>query len=203
LQPNKATRKSIYACDKKSPGNHGKYWRFFQDFGQIEVDQSGESGITCVCFITFRRAHMSALSTLKLVAAKKPQHLPTIQLRRNKLSNKLWEQIQLAKSQLTGQPFVVTRFRSVKDRDTGLRRQVEMPKRIRPWWFITENGKVCVSVRYGSWTIELAKGKPSVEVASADELVVALETIKQAVGAGELDAQIEIASAGLKSGFKR
>lgn len=146
---------------------------------------------------------MSALSTLKLVAAKKPQHLPTIQLRRNKLSNKLWEQIQLAKSQISGQPFVVTRFRSVKDMDTGLRKQVELPKRIRPWWFVTENGKVCVSVRYGSWTIELGKGKPSVEVSSADELVIALETIKQAVEAGELDAQIEIASAGLKSGFKR
>ncbi len=146
---------------------------------------------------------MSALSTLKLVAAKKPQQIPTLQLRRNKLSNKLWEQIQLAKSQITGQPFVVTRFRSVKDTDSGLRRQVEMPKRVRPWWFVTENGKVCVSVRYGSWTLELAKGKSSVEVASADELVVALETIKHAVEAGELDAQIEIASAGLKSGFKR
>jgi hypothetical protein len=203
LQPNKATRKSIYACDKKSPGNSGKNRGDFSDFGQIEVAHFGESGITYVCFITFRRAHMSALSTLKLVAAKKPQHLPTIQLRRNKLSNKLWEQIQLAKSQISGEPFVVTRFRSVKDPDSGLRRQVEMPKRVRPWWFVTENGKVCVSIRYGSWTLELAKGKSSVEVASADELVVALETIKQAVEAGELDAQIETASAGLKSGFKR
>ncbi len=146
---------------------------------------------------------MSTLSTLKLVATKKPQQMPTIQLRRNKLSAKLWEQIQLARSQINGQPFVVTRFRSVKDRDTGLRKQVEMPKRIRPWWFVTENGKVCVSIRYGSWTLELAKGKPSVEVASADELVIALETIKRAVEAGELDTQIETASAGLKSGFKK
>lgn len=146
---------------------------------------------------------MSTLSTLKLVATKKPQQMPTIQLRRNKLSSKLWEQIQLARSQINGQPFVVTRYRSVKDRDTGLRKQVEMPKRIRPWWFVTENGKVCVSIRYGSWTLELAKGKPSVEVASADELVVALETIKRAVEAGELDTQIETASAGLKSGFKK
>ena len=146
---------------------------------------------------------MSALSTLKLVAARKPQQMPTIQLRRNKLSNNLWEQIQLAKSQISGQPFVVTRFRSVKDPETGLRRQVEIPKRIRAWWFVTENGKVCVSIRYGSWTLELAKGKPSVEVASADELVVTLETIKRAVEAGELDTQIETASAGLKSGFKK
>ncbi len=146
---------------------------------------------------------MSALATLKLVSAKKPQQLPSIQLRRNKLSNKLWEQIQLAKSQISGQPFVVTRFRSVKDRESGLRKQVEMPKRVRPWWFVTENGKVCVSIRYGSWTLELAKGKSSVEVGSPDELVMALETIKQAVEAGELDTQIEVASAGLRSGFKR
>ncbi len=100
---------------------------------------------------------MSALSTLKLVAAKKPQHLPVVQHRRQKLSNKLWEQIQLARSQINGQPFVVMRFRSVKDRDTGLRKQIEMPKRIRPWWFVTESGKVCDSIRYGSWTLELGK----------------------------------------------
>ena len=106
---------------------------------------------------------MSALSTLKLVSAKKPQHLPTIQLRRNKLSNKLWEQIQLAKSQISGEPFVVTRFRSVKDTESGLRKQVEMPKRIRPWWFVADSGKVCVSIRYGAWTLELAKGKPSIQ----------------------------------------
>ena len=146
---------------------------------------------------------MSALGTLKLVAAKKPQHLPAIQLRRNKLSNKLWEQIQLAKSQITGQPFVVIRFRSVKDPESGLRKQIEMPKRIRPWWFVTESGKVCVSIRYGSWTLELAKGKPSVEVASANDLVIALETIKQAVEAGELDAQIETASTKLREGFRK
>ncbi len=146
---------------------------------------------------------MSTLSTLKLVATKKPLHQPAIVVRRNKLSTKLWEQIQLAKSQISGQPFVVTKYRSVKDADTGFRKQVEVPKRIKPWWFVADSGKVCFSVRYGSWTIELAKGKPSVEVASAEDLVRALETVKQAVEAGELDTQIETASASLRSGFKR
>ena len=78
-----------------------------------------------------------------------------------------------------------------------------MPKRLKPWWFQSEQGKVCISVKYGSWTIELAKGKPSVEVANGAELVKTLETIKGAVEAGELDAQIETASASLRSGFKR
>jgi len=146
---------------------------------------------------------MSALSSLKLVAVKKPSHMPAIVIRRNKLSSKLWEQIQLAKSQLDGTPFVVMKYRSMVDRETGLRKQVELPKRIKPWWFQSEQGKVCVSVKYGSWTIELAKGKPSVEVASAQDLIKTLETIKSAVEAGELDAQIETASASLRSGFKR
>ena len=78
-----------------------------------------------------------------------------------------------------------------------------LPKRLKPWWFQSEQGKVCLSVKYGSWTIELAKGKPSVEVASGEELVKALTSIKLAVEAGELDAQIETASASLRSGFKR
>ena len=144
---------------------------------------------------------MSVLSRLKLVDVKKPRNMPAIVVRRNKLSSKLWEQIQLAKSQLEGTPFVVTKFRSVKDRETGILKQVEVPKRIKPWWFQSDEGKVCFSVRYGSWTIDLAKGKPSVEVESGEELVKALTTIKIAVEAGELDSQIEIASAKLRSGF--
>ena len=146
---------------------------------------------------------MSVLSNLKLVDVKKPRNMPVIVIRRNKLSSKLWEQIQLAKSQLEGTPFVVTKFRSVKDRETGILKQVEVPKRIKPWWFQSDEGKVCFSVRYGSWTIDLAKGKPSVEVESGPELVKALESIKSAVEAGELDAQIETASTSLRSGFKR
>jgi hypothetical protein len=44
---------------------------------------------------------------------------------------------------------------------------------------------------------------PSVEVANGAELVKTLETIKGAGEVGELDAQIETASASLRSGFKR
>ena len=41
------------------------------------------------------------------------------------------------------------------------------------------------------------------EVASAEELVKALTAIKAAVQAGELDAQIELASSALKAGFRK
>ena len=129
--------------------------------------------------------------------------MPAIVIRRNKLATKLWEQINLAQSQLDGKPFVVMKYRSIKDSETGLRKQVEVPKRIKPWWFQSETGKVCVAVKYGSWTIELAKGKPSVEVACAEDLLKALTAIKTALEAGELDAQIELASSALKTGFRK
>ena len=41
------------------------------------------------------------------------------------------------------------------------------------------------------------------EVNSADELIKALEIIKVAVEAGELDAQIEAASGAVRAGFGR
>ncbi len=146
---------------------------------------------------------MSAISELKLVADKKPRNMPVIVVRRNKLAAKLWEQIQLAKSQIDGTPFVIHKFRSVRDPESGVKRQVEVPKRIKPWWFQSETGKVCIAIRYGSYTLELAKGKPSIEVASAADLIKTLEVIKTAVEAGELDSQIELASQSLRSGFRR
>jgi len=124
-------------------------------------------------------------------------------LRRNKLSNRLWEQIQFAKSQAENTKFEPVKYRTITDTETGLRKQIQVYKRIKPWWFVAENGKVCVSIKYGSWTIELAKGKPSVEVASAGDLIKTLETIKTAVVAGELDAQLDLASNSLRSGFKK
>ena len=145
---------------------------------------------------------MSTLGQLKLTAETKPQHIAPVQQRRNKLSHRLWEQIELAKSQIEGTEFVVKKYRSFKDQETGLRKQLEVPKRIRPWWFVSAIGKVCISIKYGTSVLELAKGKPSVEVDSPQDLVKALETIKVAVESGELDSQIELASTNLRAGFQ-
>ena len=143
---------------------------------------------------------MSTLNSLKMVNSKKPTSIPPILQRRNKLSTKVWEQIQLAKAQREGNTFTVKKFKSVKDYD-GSRKTVEHQKRVRQWWFVSSDGKVCLNVRYGSRVIEFAKGKTAVEVATADELIKALEIIKGAVEAGELDAQIEQASGAVRAGF--
>lgn len=145
---------------------------------------------------------MSTLASLKMVNSKKPTSIPPILQRRNKLSTKVWEQIQLAKANKDGGIFTVKKFKTVKDYD-GSRKTVEHQKRVRQWWFVAADGKVCLNVRYGAKVIEFAKGKTAVEVNSADELIKALEIIKGAVEAGELDSQIEQASGALRAGFGR
>ena len=144
---------------------------------------------------------MATLASLKLTSAVKPTNVPAIQVRRNKLARRLWEQMELAKAQLAGEQFTVTKFRSVVEQDTGLRKQVEVQKRIKQWWFTADNGKLALSVRYGARLLELAKGKFAVEIASDKELVPTLELIKAAVLNGELDAAIDTASIKLRAGF--
>lgn len=144
---------------------------------------------------------MSRLDGLKLTTAKKTVNIPSVVFRRQKLSSKIWEQIQLAKSQIDGTEFVVKKFRTVKDAETGLRKSVEIPKRLREWWFKNEQGKMCVNIKYGTQLLELAKGKYSIEIESASALIKALETVRQAVEDGELDTQIANASMNVRKSF--
>jgi predicted nicotinamide N-methyase len=146
---------------------------------------------------------MSALNALKFVSAKRPQSAPPIVHRRNKLSNQLHEQIELAKCQADGKTYASTRLRSIKDKHTGERKMVEAIKRVKAWWFTAENGKVCLQVRYGTKVLELAKGKNSIEVGASAELVSVLETVKKCVESGELDAQIDAASAAVRERFSK
>ena len=145
---------------------------------------------------------MTTLNGLKLTAAQKPTQMTSVEQRRNKLAKRLWEQIELAKAQQTGKTFAPTKFRSITDTETGQRKQVEMAKRVKAWWFVAENGKLVLSVRYGTKVLELAKGKVAVEVGGEKDLVPVLEVLKGAVLGGELDAQIEVAANRLRDGFR-
>ncbi len=146
---------------------------------------------------------MSTLSTLKLTSVQKPTHIAPVQLRRNKLAKRLWEQEQLAQAQSTGQQFNPIKLRTVTDKETGTRKQIETHKRVKPWWFTADNGKLSLSVKYGVATLELAKGKFAVEVAADKDLAPTLAALRGAVLAGELDAAIDTAANALKSNFTK
>lgn len=143
---------------------------------------------------------MATLASLKLVAARKPTQLSPVVVRRNKLSAKIHEQIQLARAQATGSAFAPTRTKTVTNTE-GARVQITQPKRVKAWWFVSDGGKCCIAVRYGARVLELAKGKTAIEVASAAVIEDALTAVNTAVLAGELDAQIEAVSQQLRGAF--
>jgi hypothetical protein len=144
---------------------------------------------------------MITFASLKLSATVKPTSVPTIQVRRNKLAKRLWEQTELAKARQAGTQFTTVRFRTIADKETGLRKQVETSKLVKQWWFTSDNGKVMISVRYGARLLELAKGKFAIELASEKDLVPTLDAIKTAVLNGELDSAIDAAANKLREGF--
>jgi hypothetical protein len=146
---------------------------------------------------------MSGLSALKFVANKPQQGNNPKHARRQKLSNKLHEQIQMAKAIQAGTEFLPVKIRSVRDQETGETRKVEVPKRLKPWWWPSENGKLCITVRYGARTLEVIEGKNAIETENIAGVITTLEVLRTAVDAGELDARIESISGLVKAGFEK
>jgi hypothetical protein len=147
---------------------------------------------------------MTALANLRLIAAKKPTQLSPAVQRRNKVAKRIAEQIALATAKQDGISYAPTKQRKVTDAETGDSKMISVPKRIKEWWFVTDAGKLCVQLRYGARVISLnSKNANAVELATADQLVSVLTTLKAAVEGGELDAQLESAAASAKAGFRK
>lgn len=145
---------------------------------------------------------MSALAKFKLVSVQAERKSPVV-LRRAKLTGKLDDQIAAAKAAAEGGSYAASRVKYVKDTESGERKQVEIATRVKQWWWKAPTGKINLALRYGAKPLEISKGKNAIEVGSVAELVAALEAVKEAVVAGELDAQIEQVSGSLRAGFAK
>jgi len=146
---------------------------------------------------------MSGLSALKFVASKPQQGNSPKHARRQKLINKIHEQIQLAKAAQSGTEYVPVRIRSVRDEATGGTQKVEVPKRLKPWWWASENGRLFITVRYGARTLEVIEGKNAIEAENIAGVITSLEVLRSVIDAGELDARIEAVSRLAKAGFDK
>ena len=145
---------------------------------------------------------MTLIAKLKLVASKRERNLSPIVLRRNKLASKIEEQLQLATAQKEGRLYAPKRIKTVTN-NAGERVAIETTKRVKEWFWTTPANKINLSVRYGSKTLELAKGKNAIELSTGDELLATLSLLKDAVIAGELDEAITNASDKLRAGFSK
>lgn len=134
---------------------------------------------------------MSGLNALKFTNSKRQQGNSPQHARRQNLCIKLDEQIQLAKAQQSGTQFAPTKLRTIKDTATGETRKVEVPKKLKPWWWADDKGKLCITLRYGARTLDIVEGKNAIEADGIADVITSLQIIRSAVDAGDLDKRID------------
>lgn len=147
---------------------------------------------------------MTVLSSLTMVASDRAaMRVRGIGSMRQKLIDRIGDQIELAKAAEAGQSFQRVKYRRSRDIESEEVSETVVKTRVRPWWTEDQDGSILLWVKYGNTNLELAKGKPAIRIASRDQLVPALETVREAVRAGELDKLIEGAVAGVKVRFSK
>ena len=116
---------------------------------------------------------------------------------RTKFAAALQTQINIVEAEGKGETYTVDRQRWSTN-DDGER--VRVTKQISPRaWYWEAEGVVYLMPKIGVRPLELEKGKPTITVGAAQELVPTLEMLIQAVNAGELDKAIAEANSRKKS----
>lgn len=145
---------------------------------------------------------MSTLNSLKLVASKKHQSVAPIVVRRNKLVAKLHEQLELCEAKRSGNTYAPKRLKTFTDKYSGERKTIETIKRVKEWFWVSDNGKINLAVKYGAKTLVLnKKGANAIELSNADELIATIKALKSAVANGELDDAIDEVSTATRQAF--
>jgi hypothetical protein len=145
---------------------------------------------------------MSTLNSLKLVASKKHQSVAPIVIRRNKLVAKLHEQLELCEAKRNGNTYAPKRLKTFTDKHSGERKTIETIKRVKEWFWVGDNGKINLAVKYGAKTLALnKKGANAIELGNADELIATIKALKSAVVNGELDDAINEVSTATRQAF--
>jgi hypothetical protein len=145
---------------------------------------------------------MSTLSTLNLVTSKKHQTVAPIVSRRNKLCAKLDEQLALCEAQKIGNTYAPKHLKTFVNKQTGERMTAEVVKRVKEWFWVGDNGKINLAVKYGAKTLPLnKKGANAIELNNGDELITTLKSLKMMVANGELDDAMNEVSTATRQAF--
>lgn len=134
---------------------------------------------------------MSFIQSVTLVKQDSAARLSPLERKKLKLIARLKEQIELAQDPT----YAPTHKKRIK-RDHGTVAVVEVPKRMKRWWYNKADGSVELTVRVGARRLELAKGKDAIALKSADEVILTLNALIDAVQCGEFDGLLnnEVAS---------
>ena len=141
---------------------------------------------------------MSTLTKLKLAnASRKPVEETPQERMRSRMTEHLTEPLAMATALVENRPYAATRTVTKKNED-GSTVTVERDKRLRPWYWHDLSGKWFLELRYANTVLSLAKDQNAIEIGTKDKLVPTIQTVIEAVKAGELDAVMNAALASRK-----
>jgi hypothetical protein len=134
---------------------------------------------------------MAVLSKIKTSKAVKQDNHSPVMRRREKLIEKLNEQIQGAEALVDNKVYQPTKTVFITNAEGNSERQ-QKPKRFRAWYWHDVAGIWHTEVRYGAKPLKLnGKGDTAITVGEKEALPPTLQLVIDAVNAGELDAAIE------------
>ena len=116
---------------------------------------------------------------LALVPVSKPKEINPVVQRRNRLIKAIRRQKSLVDAYKAGE--------SAK----------------RTWFWINEDGKIFLQIKYGKTAIELAKGKFSIQCSSLDDVISNISIVETLVAKGEFDVILSNISKEIRSKFKK
>jgi len=147
---------------------------------------------------------MSLLASLNIVSSNVTDlRTRGIITMRQKLIDRIGDQIALAQAIDAGRAYQRVKFRRVRDEASDEVTETPVRSRVRPWWLQDKDGSILVWIKYGNQTLELAKGKTAIRVKDQQELVKTFETVRDAVRAGEFDTHITNAVGTFKTRFRK
>ena len=116
---------------------------------------------------------------LALVPVSKPKEINPVVQRRNRLINSIRRQKSLVDAYKAGE--------STK----------------RTWFWINEDGKIFLQIKYGKTAIELAKDKFSIQCSSLDDVNSNISIVETLVAKGEFDVILGNISKEIRSKFRK
>lgn len=137
------------------------------------------------------------LQVLSFTAKPKIESISPIEIKRKKLITRLNEQRAMAQCLLENTEFKAYKDVFIVDDETGEKRKVKRPKRIRPWFYQSVNNYY-FEIKYGTKSLEIQKNKPAIEVGNKEELLTVIDTIIDAVQQGFLDAELKAVKGPIK-----
>src|SRR5262249_43973702 len=103
---------------------------------------------------------MSLMSSLNLVQSNpKTLRVRGVVAMRQKLVERIGDQIALAKAIESGQAYQRVKYRRTRDLESDEITETPIKTRVRPWWVEDKDGGVLVWIKYGNQVLELQKGK--------------------------------------------